>query len=65
MIVCQCQVISDHTVAATIDDGARTLGQVCQMTGAGQKCGGCIFSLERILCEHGRTVSPSRLKVAS
>jgi bacterioferritin-associated ferredoxin len=65
MIVCHCQVVSDRAVAATIDDGARTLAQVCQRTGAGQNCGGCIFSLEKILCEHGRTVDPSHLEVAS
>lgn len=65
MIVCHCEVISEHAVVATIDNGARTLDQVCKMSGAGQNCGGCIFSLEQILCEHDETVNPSHLEVAS
>ena len=56
MIVCHCQVVSDRAVAAAIADGARTLAEVCRATGAGQDCGSCVFSLKRLVCEHG----PSR-----
>lgn len=52
MIVCHCQVVSDREVVGSIEDGARTLSQVCRSTGAGRDCGGCIFSLRRLLCEH-------------
>lgn len=64
MIICHCEIISDHAVVAALDDGARTLEQVCQVSGAGQSCGGCIFSLKQLLCEHGQVADLSRLEVA-
>ena len=64
MIICHCATISDHAVVAALDDGARTLEQVCQVSGAGQSCGGCIFSLKQLLCEHGQVADLSRLEVA-
>ncbi|TCM47802.1 bacterioferritin-associated ferredoxin [Kribbella sp. VKM Ac-2568] len=57
MIVCHCEVVSDREVRESIDLGARTLAQVCGATGAGRNCGGCVFSLKRLLCQHGRSVS--------
>ncbi|MFC5267082.1 bacterioferritin-associated ferredoxin [Kribbella qitaiheensis] len=57
MIVCHCEVVSDREVRESIDCGARTLAQVCGATGAGRNCGGCVFSLKRLLCQHGRSVS--------
>jgi bacterioferritin-associated ferredoxin len=57
MIVCHCEVVSDQDVRESIDDGARTLAQLCGATGAGRNCGGCVFSLKRLLCQHGRSVS--------
>ena len=59
MIVCHCEVISDHTVVVALDNGASTLEQVCQMTGAGQDCGGCILSLKQILCQQGQVADQS------
>jgi bacterioferritin-associated ferredoxin len=52
VIVCHCKVVTDRVVTASIDEGSRTLRQVCGSTGAGQSCGGCIFTLRRMLCEH-------------
>ena len=63
MIVCHCAVVSDRDVADAWDRGARTLGQACRATGAGTDCGACVFSLKRLLCEHGVSVSSS-LEVA-
>jgi bacterioferritin-associated ferredoxin len=57
MIVCHCEVVSDREVRESIDDGARTLAQVCGATGAGRNCGGCVFSLKRLLCQHGGSIS--------
>ena len=57
MIVCHCEVVSDRDVVECIDGGARTLSQVCRETGAGRDCGGCVFSVKRLLCEHERSVS--------
>lgn len=67
MIVCHCQVVSDRDVAAAIDVGARTLGAVCRSTGAGRSCGACVFSLKRLLCEHGNPLPamPPEVEVAA
>ena len=67
VIVCHCQVVSDSKVAAAIDAGARTLGGLCRTTGAGRSCGACVFSLKRLLCEHGNPLSamPPEVEVAA
>jgi bacterioferritin-associated ferredoxin len=54
VIVCHCRVVTDREVAAAVQQGAGSLGAVCRSTGAGQDCGGCVFSLRRLVCEHGR-----------
>ncbi|MEO7352101.1 MAG: (2Fe-2S)-binding protein [Marmoricola sp.] len=53
MIFCHCAVVGDREVARAIDAGARTVAQVCKATGAGQQCGSCIFSVRRVVCQHG------------
>jgi bacterioferritin-associated ferredoxin len=57
MIVCHCEVVSDREVVESITGGARSLAQVCGATGAGRNCGGCVFALKRLLCQHERSVS--------
>jgi bacterioferritin-associated ferredoxin len=52
VIVCHCEVVNDRAVVEAIDNGARTVAQVCRSTGAGKNCGSCVFSLKRLLCEH-------------
>ncbi len=52
MIVCQCRVVADRDVRAAVDLGAATVAQVCRATGAGTDCGGCVFTVRRVLCEH-------------
>ncbi|HET8602204.1 MAG TPA: (2Fe-2S)-binding protein [Segeticoccus sp.] len=56
MIICHCEVVTDRDVRAALDQGACTLAQACQATGAGQNCGGCVFSVKALLCQHGPTV---------
>lgn len=63
MIVCHCGVVNDRAVASAVKAGARTLAGVCQTTGAGQKCGTCVFSIKRLLCEHGAVVDHSMSEV--
>jgi bacterioferritin-associated ferredoxin len=67
VIVCQCQVVSDGKVASAIEAGARTLAALCRTTGAGTTCGSCVFSLKRLLCEHGNPLSarPPEVHVAA
>ena len=62
MIVCQCAVVNDGMVAAAVDAGARTVGQLCRSTGAGRDCGSCVFALKALLCEHdGQSVRSTDL----
>ena len=52
MIVCHCRVVNDDTIAHAIDQGARSVAQICGATGAGRDCGSCVFTLKRLLCQH-------------
>lgn len=52
MIVCHCEVVNDQQISHAINQGARTVAQVCGSTGAGKNCGSCIFTVKRLLCEH-------------
>lgn len=52
MIVCHCAVVNCKSIAGAVQDGATTLASVCSRTGAGQDCGGCVFTVRRIMCNH-------------
>jgi bacterioferritin-associated ferredoxin len=52
MIVCHCGVVSSRDITEAWDQGARTVPEVCDRTGAGLNCGTCVFSINQILCEH-------------
>jgi bacterioferritin-associated ferredoxin len=52
VIVCHCRVVNDTAIATAVDDGASTLAEVCHRTGAGTECGGCVFSVKAIVCDH-------------
>lgn len=59
MIVCHCRVVTDRAVSEAVRDGAGSLAAVCRSTGAGQDCGSCVFSLKRLVCEHGALIAPA------
>jgi bacterioferritin-associated ferredoxin len=63
VIVCHCAVVTDRDVARAIDGGAQTIAQVCAATGAGRDCGGCVFTLKRLLCQHEPTTGAPILEV--
>ena len=52
MIVCHCGVVSSRDIVAAWDEGAQSVSQVCDRTGAAQNCGTCVFSVRQVLCEH-------------
>lgn len=52
MIVCQCKVVSDRDIRVAVDHGALTVAAACRATGAGTDCGGCVFTVRRVLCDH-------------
>jgi len=63
MIVCHCEVVNCDQVARAVDNGARTVAQVCGATGAGKQCGSCVFTLKRLLCEHRGSVEATLVEV--
>jgi len=64
MIVCHCAVVSSGDIERALDDGARTVGEVCRRTGAAQECGTCVFSVRQVVCQHGNPVPVPSLEVA-
>lgn len=52
MIICQCAVVSDDSIRVAVNEGARSVAQVCRVTGAGRDCGSCVFTVKRLLCRH-------------
>jgi bacterioferritin-associated ferredoxin len=49
--VCLCLAISDRVIRGAIVDGARTLEELEDVSGAGSVCGGCYAELQRLLDE--------------
>jgi bacterioferritin-associated ferredoxin len=41
MIVCLCRGVSERHIEATVAAGARTVGDVSRVCGAGSDCGAC------------------------
>jgi len=41
MIVCLCHGVSERRIEATVAAGARTVGDVSRVCGAGTDCGAC------------------------
>ena len=49
-IICNCMGVSEHEIVYCIKmDGARTVQDIMDTTGAGTSCGSCIEELEEIL----------------
>jgi bacterioferritin-associated ferredoxin len=54
MIVCSCNVLSDHDVRATLSCGGaspRTTGEVYHCLGCSAQCGRCARTIRRIMDE--------------
>ena len=51
VIVCHCRAVSDRTIRASIREGATTLDDVAEETGASTCCGGCEPTVTQILDE--------------
>ncbi|GAA0773027.1 (2Fe-2S)-binding protein [Clostridium subterminale] len=50
-IVCTCQDVDYNTIKKAIEDGAQTVDDIMEATGAGTVCGACISEIEEILQE--------------
>jgi bacterioferritin-associated ferredoxin len=54
MIICSCNVLSDHDVRATLAGGGaapRTCGEVYDCLGCSAQCGRCARTIRRIMDE--------------
>ena len=53
MIICSCNVLSDHEVrtAMVADVPPRTIGQLYRCLGCDARCGCCVRSIKRIMRE--------------
>jgi bacterioferritin-associated ferredoxin len=67
MIVCSCNVLTDHDVRATLSDSAdapRTTGQVYHCLGCSAQCGRCARTIRRIMDEALAAAVPACCKNA-
>jgi bacterioferritin-associated ferredoxin len=53
MIICSCNVLTDHDVRSTLsgDEAARTTGEVYGCLGCSAQCGRCARTIRRIMNE--------------
>jgi bacterioferritin-associated ferredoxin len=53
MIICSCNVLSDHTVRKALTIGAppRTIGELFRYIGSEAQCGRCAQSIKQIMEE--------------
>jgi bacterioferritin-associated ferredoxin len=62
MIVCSCNVLSDHDVRSTLAAGERTPRTTCQVyhcLGCSAQCGRCARTIRRIMDEALATAAPA------
>jgi bacterioferritin-associated ferredoxin len=62
MIVCSCNVFTDHDVRATLSTGGatpRTTGQVYHCLGCSAQCGRCARTIRHIMDEALATAEPA------
>ncbi|AUZ84393.1 (2Fe-2S)-binding protein [Methylophaga nitratireducenticrescens] len=52
MIVCVCNNVNVDKIKASIDQGAVTLDDIRESTGAAACCGKCQFKVNRVLQQH-------------
>lgn len=50
-IICTCQDVDYDTIKKAIQDGAKTVDDIMEATGAGTVCGACIDEIEEIIQE--------------
>jgi bacterioferritin-associated ferredoxin len=68
MIVCHCAVVRSGDITRALEDGARTVSEVCRRTGAAQNCGTCVFSVRQVVCQHverPRDITEEAVRAAS
>lgn len=57
MVVCHCNVVSDHEIRAAVAAGALDADGLAAHCDAGTRCGGCVPVVEAILAEVAVAIS--------
>lgn len=48
-VICYCQNVTSGMIKNAVDNGATTLAEIQEMTGAGTVCGSCIDNVQRLV----------------
>jgi len=59
MIVCLCTGTNDRTVRRLVNEGASTVRDIGQQSGAGTQCGSCCCDLKRMLAQQEPEPTPA------
>lgn len=59
-IICFCQEIRFETIKNALNQGAKTVEDIIDLTDAGIACGTCIEELEQIVLDHNRAIERKR-----
>jgi len=51
-LVCSCNQVGEGNLQKNIEDGCKSLNELCQTSGAGLGCGSCKPEIQRLLSEH-------------
>jgi bacterioferritin-associated ferredoxin len=61
MLVCHCRRVSDREIRAHLKSGNSTVRGVCQASGAGTGCGGCLPLVKELVREQTDAPRPCAL----
>jgi bacterioferritin-associated ferredoxin len=53
-ILCHCERVTEHVIAAAVGAGARSIEEIGAHCGAGNVCGGCHPWIDALLAERPR-----------
>jgi bacterioferritin-associated ferredoxin len=52
MYICHCHAVTDRTIRAVIEAGARSATEVRRQCGAGSGCGGCYRAVRELVAAY-------------
>jgi len=64
MIVCICNNVNSSTIETAIENGANSVEQIRECTGAGGCCGKCQFKVNRVLQDTVTSIVPEAVAMS-
>ncbi|OYW73766.1 MAG: hypothetical protein B7Z26_11765 [Asticcacaulis sp. 32-58-5] len=58
-IICACRSVGEKTILTAIEDGAKSVDEIGEMTTAGTSCGSCKGELKQCLLKHAIKKEPA------